>query len=73
MAKKQDIRISRIGLEASGQKVKLEKMSRLPVLEAGYKAETILDQKLLGLHGGITVPLWENRNRIKQARALRRL
>jgi len=41
----------------------------LPKLKAGYYSETILDQKLKGFQVGITVPLWENSNRIKQAKS----
>ncbi|MEN8202082.1 MAG: TolC family protein [Bacteroidota bacterium] len=41
----------------------------LPKLKAGYYSETILDQKLKGFQIGITVPLWENSNRVKQAKS----
>lgn len=41
----------------------------MPKLKAGYYSETILDQKLKGFQVGITVPLWENSNRIKQAKS----
>jgi outer membrane protein TolC len=40
----------------------------LPKLKAGYYSETILDQKLKGFQIGISVPLWENSNRVKQAK-----
>jgi len=40
----------------------------LPKLKAGYYSETILDQKLKGFQIGISVPLWENSKRIKQAK-----
>ncbi|MHC1733142.1 MAG: TolC family protein [Bacteroidales bacterium] len=62
-----DIRMARINMEVTRLKVKVEKMDRLPVIEAGYKGETILDQKLKGIHTGLSIPLWENRNRVKQA------
>lgn len=41
----------------------------LPKLKAGYYSETILETKLKGFQIGITVPLWENSNRIKQAKS----
>lgn len=41
----------------------------LPKLSAGYYSETILDQRFKGVHVGVTIPLWQNANRIKMARA----
>jgi outer membrane protein TolC len=49
-------------------RIKFEKKNTLPVFEAGYKSESVADQHLRGVHGGITVPLWQNSNRVKQAR-----
>jgi outer membrane protein TolC len=63
-----DIRIANLNMELSGQKVKVENMNRLPKIEAGYKGETILNQKLQGIHTGISIPLWENKNKVKQAK-----
>jgi len=63
-----DIRIASLSMDISGQKVKVENMNRLPKIEAGYKGETILNQKLQGIHTGISIPLWENKNKVKQAR-----
>jgi outer membrane protein TolC len=63
-----DIRIARLSMDLSGEKVKDENMNRLPIIEAGYKGETILNQKLQGIHTGISIPLWENKNKVKQAK-----
>lgn len=63
-----DIRIANLNMDLSGQKVKVENMNRLPKIEAGYKGETILNQKLNGIHAGISIPLWENKNKVKQAK-----
>ena len=63
-----DIRIAQVNIEVNNEKVKLEKMNRLPRIEAGYKGETILNQKLQGIHTGISIPLWENKNKVKQAK-----
>ena len=41
----------------------------LPRLKAGYYSETILDVKFKGFQVGITVPLWENSNTIKNAKS----
>ena len=63
-----DIRIANLNMDLSGEKVKVENMNRLPKIEAGYKGETILNQKLQGIHIGISIPLWENKNKVKQAK-----
>jgi outer membrane protein TolC len=63
-----DIRIASLNMDLSGEKVKVENMNRLPKFEAGYKEETILNQKLQGIHTGLSIPLWENKNKVKQTR-----
>lgn len=63
-----DIRIARITKELRGSLVRVEKLNRLPRFEAGYKGETIMNQELRGIHTGISVPLWENKNKVKQAK-----
>lgn len=42
---------------------------KLPKLMAGYYQETILGTKLSGVRAGITIPLWENANAVKSAKA----
>ena len=41
----------------------------LPRLSAGYYSETLLDMKFKGFQVGVTVPLWENSNTIKNAKS----
>ncbi|MDA3823250.1 MAG: TolC family protein [Bacteroidales bacterium] len=41
----------------------------LPKLSAGYYSETVIDHQYKGLRVGFTVPLWENTNKIKAAKA----
>ncbi len=41
----------------------------LPKLSAGYYSESVLDYKFKGFQIGITVPLWENSNSIKNAKS----
>ena len=41
----------------------------LPKLMAGYYSETVQDLKFKGLQIGVTVPLWENSNTIKNAKS----
>jgi cobalt-zinc-cadmium efflux system outer membrane protein len=52
----------------SARQVALQKSLNLPKLEAGYHSQAILGQSYTGGHAGITVPLWENRNRLKAAK-----
>lgn len=40
-----------------------------PKLSAGYYSESVLDLKFKGFQVGITVPLWENNNTIKNAKS----
>lgn len=63
-----DLVIARLGVLQAIKEVKHQKMSSLPSFEAGYKSETILDQKLQGFHVGISIPLWQNTNSVKLAK-----
>lgn len=56
-------------IEISRQQVKLNKALSLPKLSAGYSDERILGEKLQGITVGISIPLWENKNSVKQAKA----
>ena len=42
---------------------------KLPKLYAGYYQESILGTQLKGIRAGITIPLWENANAVKSAKA----
>ena len=46
--------------------VALTRSLNRPKLEAGYHYQGILGQKFHGLHVGMSVPLWENKNRLAQ-------
>ena len=56
-------------IDISRQQVKLSRAQGLPKLSAGYASERILGEKLQGVVIGISIPLWENKNNVKQARA----
>ena len=49
----------------SQKQVEVNKSLWLPKIEAGYHYQGILGQKFNGVHTGITIPLWENRNTVK--------
>jgi len=55
--------------EIDRKKLQLSKAMSLPKLEAGFRSQELLGQKLQGIHLGITVPLWENKNTIKHQKA----
>lgn len=53
-----------------GQKeVALSKALALPKVEAGYRYQAILGQRFNGIHLGLTVPLWEHKNKVKARQA----
>jgi outer membrane protein TolC len=56
-------------IEASRKQVSLSKAMNLPTFSAGYMSEKVVGQKYQGVAFGISVPLWENKNRIKQAKS----
>jgi len=47
----------------------LSKSLRLPKLELGYHYQGILGQTYHGVHTGISLPIWENKNMVKQKQA----
>ncbi|GEP97749.1 TolC family protein [Chitinophaga cymbidii] len=49
---------------AGEAEVRLSKALRLPKLEAGYRYQGILGQRFHGGHFGLSIPLWENRNKV---------
>lgn len=56
-------------IEVGRKEVKLNKAMTLPKFSAGYSLEKTLGQKYQGISIGISIPLWENKNRVKQAKA----
>jgi outer membrane protein, heavy metal efflux system len=63
-----DLMIAQLEIEHSDLRIRHEKLNQFPSLEAGYRSEKILNQKLQGMHAGIEIPLWQNKNQVKQAR-----
>lgn len=54
-------------IEIGQQQVKLNKALGLPKFSAGYMSEKVVGERYQGVTVGISVPLWENKNRVKQA------
>ena len=53
----------------SQKQVSLNKAKGLPTFSAGYLSEKVVGQRFQGLTMGVSIPLWENKNRVKQANA----
>jgi len=59
----------RTQIEIEQRQVKLNRAMGLPKFSAGYMSEKIVGEHFQGVTVGMSIPLWENRNRIKQAKA----
>jgi outer membrane protein, heavy metal efflux system len=55
--------------EIASRQVSLTKSLTLPKLEGGYHQQAILGQTYEGFHFGMTIPLWENKNKVKTQQA----
>jgi len=56
--------------EVNRQNEKLNSALALPKFQAGYMSEGIVGEHLQGITVGVSVPLWESKNKVKEARAL---
>jgi len=50
-------------------KVKLNRAISLPKFQTGYISEDVVGQQFQGVTIGMTIPLWENKNKVKFAKA----
>jgi outer membrane protein TolC len=57
------------GVEVGKKQISLSKAMRLPVFSVGYMSEKTAGQQYQGFTFGFSIPLWENKNRVKQAKA----
>lgn len=56
-------------IEVSKQEVRLNKSMNLPQLSAGYMSEKTMGERFHGVTLGVSIPLWANKNKVKQAKA----
>lgn len=56
-------------IEISNKQVSLNKALALPKFQAGYMSETVVGQQFRGISVGLSIPLWENKNTVKYAKA----
>mgnify|MGYP003624672071 FL=1 len=53
----------------SQQKIKLEQNKVLPDLTAGYNYQGVNGNNFSGFYGGVSIPLWNSKNKVKAAEA----
>lgn len=56
-------------LAINKQQLKLTKNQWLPQMHIGYVNETVADESFQGVALGLSLPLWNNKNKVKQAKA----
>jgi len=56
-------------IEINKRQVALNRAMSLPKFSAGYTSEALTDEKFQGVMVGMSIPLWENKNTVKEARA----
>ncbi len=55
--------------EIDQKKLELTKVMSFPKFEGGYRSQEFAGQIIKGIHLGITIPLWENKNKVKHQKA----
>ena len=60
---------ARQNVELKRREMKLGKLSGRPQISAGYMSELVPESNFRGITLGLSVSLWSNRNRVKQAKA----
>ncbi len=56
-------------IDIDKQQIKLNTALSLPKFTAGYASEKVIGEDFRGITVGISIPLWENKNKVKQAKA----
>lgn len=56
-------------IELANRQLAVDKAGALPTLTVGYMSEKTVGEHFQGITAGITLPLWSNRNKVRQAKA----
>jgi len=56
-------------VEVSKKQVSINKAQNLPEFSVGYMSEKVVGQRYQGITTGVSIPLWTNKNKVKQAEA----
>ncbi len=67
--KKPELTLALQQSEISKDVVKLNRLRNLPAISAGYMSEKVGSEHFQGLVMGVSIPLWENKNRLARAKA----
>jgi len=54
-------------IEISQKQIGLNRAMSLPKLQTGYMSEKVVGQQFQGITVGLSIPLWENKNKVKYA------
>ncbi|MDL2323148.1 TolC family protein [Bacteroidales bacterium OttesenSCG-928-A17] len=67
--KNQLLKFYRQSVHLSSENEKLQRSLNLPKIKAGYMSEKVMNEHFQGVTVGVSVPLWENKNTVKQIKA----
>ena len=67
--KNADLKLYRQDVTLSQQNEKLQRSMNLPKISTGYMSESVMTERFQGVMVGISVPLWENKNTVKQIKS----
>jgi outer membrane protein TolC len=56
-------------VEIAKNQIALNRAASLPNISAGFMREKVVGEAYQGISVGISIPLWENKNKVKQAKA----
>ena len=56
-------------VEIGLKQISLDRAMSLPKLQTGYMSEKVVGEQFQGITVGLTIPLWENKNKAKYAKA----
>lgn len=56
-------------VEVANQQIDISQTEGLPKLSIGYMGEFVGGEQFQGISIGVSIPLWKNKNRVKQAKA----
>lgn len=63
------VKILKLQEEVALQQIKLSKNESLPNLTAGFNYQGVSGSNYSGVYGGLSIPLWSNRHKVKAAEA----
>jgi cobalt-zinc-cadmium efflux system outer membrane protein len=63
------IKILKVQENVAEHQIKLSKTKTLPNLTVGFNSQGVSNERFSGVYGGVSIPLWSKRNRIKAAEA----